>query len=195
MKKLVLVLSVLTIVFAASAFAQNFDANNVGVYLADGSHSVYAIQGESLDLHMVVTNMDAPALAGFELKLVTDGDLIIVGSTVAYPTQAINVATRMNEYIVGFDAPVPAVDGAVEVMTFSAIVTDAAFPSGIRIEPVYFASISGVPSYLANADTGELVEMHQSTGGPNDQVFVVNNEVVPVATETTTFDSLKSLYR
>mgnify|MGYP006935374947 CR=1 FL=1 len=67
--------------------------------------------------------------------------------------------------------------------------------AGIRIEPVYFSSLEGVPSFLVDANTGELVEMRQSTGGANDPVFVVNSATVPVATEATSFDSLKSLYR
>ena len=195
MKKLVLTLSILTIALAGTAFADTIHSNNIGVYLSNGEHSATAIQGESLDLHLVVSNMTANELAGFEMKMVADGPLFIVEGTFNYPTQAINVATRANEFIVGFDAPIPAISGSVEVLAFSAIVTDSAVPAGIRIEPVYFASLEGVPSFLVDANTGELVEMRQSTGGANDPVFVVNSDIIPVATEATTFDSLKSLYR
>ncbi len=195
MKKLILALTMLTIAITGTAFAGQFDTNNIGIYLSDGNHSTTAIMGESINLHLVVSNMTANELAGFELKMIADGSLAILGGTIAYPTDAINLATRQNEYIVGFDAPVPVLDGTMEVMTFDALYFGDGLPAGIRIDSVYFSSLDGVPSFLVDADTGELVEMHQSTGGANDQVFLVNADNIPVATESTTFDSLKSLYR
>jgi len=196
MKKLLIALSILTIALAGSAFAQdNSWDNNIGLYLASGEHSADADAGSVLDLHLIVSNLTAPTVSGFELKLETTGPVFVNESSVAFPTQVINVGTRTGEYIVGFDGPIPAVDGAVEVMTFSVIVTDAAAASALFIKPVYFPSIASVPSFLVDADSGELVEMRQSTGGPDDAVFVINSQEVPVATEMTTFDNLKSLYR
>lgn len=195
MKKLIVVLSILTIAFAGSAFAQDLEwQNNIGIYLADGSHAATATAGETLDLHMVITGMTSEASAGFELKMSTEGPLFLMEATIAYPDAAINVGTRTGEFIVGYANPVLAVDGQVEVMTFSVIVTDPAIPGGIFISNVYFPSIPGVPSYLADADNAEIVEMRQSTGG-GAPVFVVNEELIPVATESTSFDNLKSLYR
>ncbi len=195
MMNLAIFLTILAMVGVAPVVAQDIHSNSVGIYLADGSLSAEALQGQSLDLHLLVTNMDAFTLAGFELKIIADGPLFVLASTIVYPTAAINVATRENEYIVGFDGPVPAVDGSVEIMTFSAVVTDAAIASGLRIEPVFFSSLDDVPCFLVDAQTGELREMRQSAGGPADQVFVVNNPVIPVTTESTTFGSLKSLFR
>jgi len=195
MKKLLVVLSILTIAFAGSAFAQDAPwQNNVGVYLADGSHNVDVAAGTTLDLHLIISNLSADSVAGFELKLTAYGPLFIIGGTEVYPTQMINVGSRPGEYIVGYDSPMPA-NGSFEVMSFSAIVTDAAVPAGLLIDSVYFPSLPGVPNFLVNGGTGELVELRQSTGGADDPVFVVNTQDVPVATETTSFDNLKSLYR
>ena len=196
MKKLLVVLSILTIALAGSAFAQDAPSdNNVGIYLADGAHNADAIPGSMLDLHLVISNLTADTVSGFELKLETSGPVFIAESTIVYPTQVINVGVRVGEFIVGFDGPVPAVDGAVEVMSFSVFVTDDAVSGGLFIKPIFFPSIASVPSYLIDADSGELVEMRQSTGGADDAVFVINSQEVPVATESTSFDNLKSLYR
>ena len=195
MKKLIIALSILTIAFAGVATAQDLTwENNVGIYLADGSHATTAVQGEMVDLHVIISHMTSPAAGGFELKLVAEGSLIIVEPTIAYPTDAINAASRTGEYIVGYGTPIASVDASVEVMSFSAIVT-ADLPGALYIEPVYFETLANVPSYLADAENAIVVEMRQSTGGPSDPVFVVNTELVPVATESTTFDNLKSLYR
>ena len=195
MKKLLVVLSILTIAFAGSAFAQDAPwQNNAGVYLADGSHAADAAAGSTLDLHLILSNLTADSVAGFELKLVAFGPLFVMESSVVFPTQVINVGSRPGEYIVGFDVPMPA-DGSFEVMTFSAIVTDAAVPAGLLIQSVYFPSLPGVPNFLVDGGTGELIELRQSTGGADDPVFVVNTQDIPVATESTSFDSLKSLYR
>jgi hypothetical protein len=196
MKKLIITLSILTIAFAGTVFAQDgMSDNNIGIYLADGSHAVDAVQGEVLDLHLVITNMTSPAVAGFEVKMISEGPLFIVESSIAFPTDSINVGSRYGEIIVGFGTPLLPEAGSIEVMSFSALVSDAAQPSSLFIMPVFSPSIPGVPSYLADAQADILVEMRQSTGGPSDPVFVVNTDPVPVATESTSFDSLKSLYR
>ncbi len=196
MKKFLVVLSILSIALAGSAFADESSSdNNVGVYLADGSLSADVAAGSTLDLHVIISNMTVDSVAGFEFKMLAYGPMFINNSSIVFPTQVINVGSRPGEFIVGFDLPLLATDDAVEVMTFQAIVTDAAIPAGLLIQPVYFPSLPGVPSFLVDGDSGELVELRQSTGGADDAVFVVNSESVPVATESTSFDSLKSLYR
>lgn len=196
MKKLLVVLSILIIAVSGSAFAQDLIwQNNIGAYLADGSYEVDAAQGDVLELHMILTNMTSPACGGFEYKLSTVGGLFIMESTIAYPTDSINAASREGEFIVGYGNPIPAVSGAVEVMSVSVIVTDEE-PSGLYIGAVYFASIPGVPCYLADAANAIMVEMHQNLGDSSDAVFEVNEKgQTPVATESTSFDNLKSLYR
>lgn len=197
MKKLLVVLSILTIAVTGSALAQDLIwQNNIGAYLADGSYEADAAQGDVLELHMILTNMTSPACGGFEYKLSTVGGLFIMESTVAYPTDSINAASREGEFIVGYGNPIPAVDGAVEVMSVSVIVTDEEEPSGLYIGAVYFASIPGVPCYLADAANAIIVEMHQSLGDSEAAVFEVNEKgQSPIATESTSFDNLKSLYR
>ncbi len=196
MKKLLIVLSVLTIAFAGSAFADYSDSdNNVGVYMDNGDHFADAPAGSTLDLHVVISNLTSPTVAGFEMKLMAYGPMVINTSSIEFPTQFINVGSRFGEIIVGFDIPLLASEGSLDVMTFQAVVSDASTAAGLLIKPIYFSSIPGVPCYLVNGSSGELIEMRQSTGGPDDAVFVVNSETVPVSTQSTSFDSLKSLYR
>lgn len=196
MKKIIIALSILTIAFAGTAFAQvDSSTDMIGIYLADGNLSATAAAGETLELHMIIENMTADSAAGFELKLVAEGPLFILGASVAYPENAINASTTEGEYVVGFGLPVLSIDNSLEIMSFSVVVADDATVGSLFIKPVYYASIAGAPAYLGDVDTAQIIEMRQSTGGADDAVFVVNSVVIPVATETTSFDNLKSLYR
>jgi len=59
------------------------------------------------------------------------------------------------------------------------------------IDPVYFPSVSGAPAFLAG---GEVIAANNSTA-PGLPVLVTNSTEEPVATDATSFDNLKSLYR
>ncbi len=74
---------------------------------------------------------------------------------------------------------------------FDIIVTDPTIPGTMFLNPVYFPSITGAPAYLSN---GVVVAAHNSTA-PGTPVLVTNSTEEPVATEATSFDNLKSLFR
>jgi len=193
MKKLVLALSILTIAFAGMANAQNvFVDDSIGIFTADGANSATAGLIEPVTLHVLITGMTAPTVSAFEFKLSYDGPLVILPAT--FSDDAINAATREGEFAVGFGTPQPAVDGQVELMTFDVFSTGDGVPCSLFIGPTYFSTLDGVPSYVDNNENAQLVEMRPSTGGFDVPVFVLNGEA-PVATESTTLDALKTLYR
>ena len=140
MKKLILSLCILCLAVAGSGIAQASDS--IGVYLDNGLHGAIEPVGAVLDLHVIVKDMSATELSGFEMKLVTTGPLVVLGSSIAYPIQAINMASRPNEFIVGYSGPVPASSGSVEVMSFSAMVTGVDEVGMIFIQPVSTESTS-----------------------------------------------------
>jgi len=195
MKKMVLVIALIAMAFSGSAFAQDLIwQNNVGVYFDEGATNFCgtADNGAIVTAYLVLSNMTEDNCKGYEIKLVTEGGFQLVGKT--HPVNVVDVGTKPGEQIVGYDVPVPAVNGKVTMATFSFYVSDASVSSFATIERIYFPSIPGVPSYLT--DAGDIIEMRQSTGGPYDPVFILNGDCLgPVATEETTFDNLKSLYR
>lgn len=194
MKKLVLALSVLTLICVGVAAAQInvFVDDSIGIYNAAGENGGLLNSYTPVTLHVKLTGMTAPSVAAFEFSMIPDGPMVILGHEFSH--DAINAATRPYEWAVGFGAPVPAVDGEVELMSVEVMVTSDADPASLTLAPIYFASLEGVPCYLISNEEGGLVEMRPSTGGNETPVFVFNGDV-PVATLNENLDGLKSLYR
>ncbi len=194
MKKLILAISLLTIVFSGPVFAQDlFWQNNIGIYTDGGDFDIDANVFESFIVHVMLTNATSPDITGFEFKLVQEGALLLGDRIIDYPH--VNAATREGEFVVGFAGPHPISDGTFELMHFEIVVTDDIEAAYLYIRKIYFDSYNDVPCYVNDAD--EFVQMHQSTGDGTDPVLLINRsgggQVVP--TKSTNFDGLKSLYR
>ena len=192
MKNLVFIIALITMV-GGTAFAQGNWEDNIGVYFnADGT--VVSNNDGVAGVHhvyMVLTNVTSPTVDGFECKITAEGGMIISYASKVFPLETINVGTRYGEVIAGFGSPLATVNGNAMVMEFDIIITDPGMPGLLYIAPVYFPSIPGAPAYLS---AGEIVAAKNSTG-PGMPVLVTNIPEEPVATETTSFDNLKSLYR
>ncbi len=195
MKKMALVTVLVAMAIGGSALAQDLTwQNNVGIYFdtVGTDFCGTATNGEIVNAFLVLTNMTAADAKGYELKLVLEGGFQLV--SLGFPVDVVNVGTKPGEQIVGFAYPVAAEAGTVVLAMYTFYVSDESVSSFATIERIYFPSLPGVPSYLDG--DGNIIEMRQSTGGPYDPVFILNGDCFgPVATEETTFDNLKSLYR
>ncbi len=191
MKKLILALSILTIALAGPTFAQNAWMNNIGIYNDAGEFNVNAAAGDIIPVHVILDHATGNNIKGFELNLIEEGGMIL--SEAIIDVDHVDAATRQGEYMVGFGEPHPFVGGAFELMHFNIWVTDETAPAHLYIEHLYFSTLEGAPSYI-NSDS-EVIGMNQSTGAQDSPVFLINSLLTPVATESTTFDGLKSLYR
>lgn len=193
MKKLVFVFALIAMAFGGSVFAQPIHEDNVGIYFdADGTMASIndGIPGLK-HVYVVLTNVGHATVEGFEAKITATGGALISYDSMAFPVNAIDVGSRYGEVIAGFGSPLMVEDNKVVVMEFDIIVTDPGMPGMLFIDPVYFPSIDGAPAFLAG---GELVEARNSTA-PGLPVMVTNSTEEPVATESTSFDNLKSLFR
>lgn len=193
MKKLVFVFALVAMAIGGSAFAQNAYENNIGVYFDADATMISnndATPGVK-HVYVVLTQLTNATVEGFECKLTATGGMLISYDSKVFPVETINVGTRFGEIIAGFGSPVMAVDGMAVVMELDIIVTDPTMPGEMYLEPVYHPSTPGAPAYLSD---GVVVAAHNSTA-PGAPVLVTNSTEEPVATEATSFDNLKSLYR
>jgi hypothetical protein len=201
MKKLALVL--MFTLLATTALAQGWSQNNVGVYFDAGATSNYVdgiLPGTIVRCYVVGTGLTAAATSGFEFKLTTEGDGSFISTSIAYPTQAANLANRPDEYVVGFAGPVPVVDGQFVFMEYDLLVTGPLLPVCTYLEPIYFASIPGSSAYLGE-EPGILLPLFNSTGDPTNPngryaVCSVNGLCEgAVPSDDASWGSVKSLYR
>jgi len=191
MKKLALALCIVMVSIAGSAFALQWE-NNLGMYFdEEGSNFCDALpMGYHVNVaHLVLTNLTADSVAGWEVKITTSSNL--TKGQFVLRGDAINAASRVDEYIVGLGTPLTG--DAIVLADFDLYLMDDTTPAFVYLDGVYFHSLDNrVPAYAdGNSD---IIEIHQSTGGANDPVMIINGECV-VANEEASWDSVKSLYR
>jgi hypothetical protein len=197
MKKIALVIFLASLL-TGSAYAQlDPDDDGIGVYfdpcacvncltLDAGVHTGY----------LVITHPSSPAgVGGWEALVMADGPAAIVNWE--NMGLAVDVATRPNEHVVGLAEPIynPYSFPAVVCAIIDVLVMDTSAPVNFYIDAIYFHTLPDpVPAYLDGADYEIVKELRQSTGGPEFPVATINGECA-VATEATTFDGVKALYR
>jgi hypothetical protein len=197
MKKIALVIF-LTSLLTGNAFAQlDPDDDGIGVYF-DPCACVNCLdldQGEHMG-YIVITHPTAPAgVGGWEAKVWAEGGGLITGHELI--GNAINAATREHEFIVGLGDPIsnPYSFPAVVVAMLNVFIIDTSVPTNFFIDAVYFHSLpESQPAYLDGADYSNIIKLQQSTGGADYPVATINGECA-VATDATTFDGVKALYR
>ncbi len=198
MKKIVLVITLAAFALSGAAIAQVDPSykDNIGVYtdeagtencvtLANGEHTVY----------LVLTKMTNDACAGWESKISFD-NMFLTGF--AHRGQAVDVGSRPDEHIVGYADPLPASIGAggyvVVVADLEILILDDSQPSYMYSDEVYFSLLeNGLPAYLDGNSGGH--SLHPAFGDVGDPMFIVNGDCGPVATEDSSFGSVKSLFR
>jgi hypothetical protein len=155
------------------------------------------------DMYLAIAGVSAPTVAAWEVALDFDPALgLITGAGIV--GDGVNFAT-LPMFIVGLGTPMPPdADGnfVLAVPTFFLMVPDAVvdFFAG----PVTPASIEGVPAYVNGENLNEIIPMTFSVdidgmyvdedGWTTVPIATVNGEG-GVATESTTWGSVKSMYR
>lgn len=200
MKKTAIAL-LLTLIMAGGAFAQlDPDADGIGVYfdpcacvnclsLPAGTHTGY----------VVITHPSSDeGVGGWEAEITQTGPAAVTAWNLE--GNAINAATRPNEFVVGLGSPLvnPYMFPAVVVATLELFIYDETTPVEFFIDGVYFHSLPDYdgPAYLDGGDPSHIIGLQQIQGGPDLPVAIINGDCGGVvATESTSFDNLKALYR
>lgn len=208
MKKLLFVASALaaiSVLAPSTGFAQW--ENRIGIYTdpdpyAGGANAridlapntptfIYFVLDNPMHDGSPVANVEA-----FEFTVgTTPSDGTFFKLSESFNGQALNVSTPP-EYAVGFSSPVPVSNNKLLLMTWQVMVLTGA-DYFLFITPISAPSIPGAIAYQ-DADGGAgnlLVEMTPSNGAFTNSVFSVNGENDPVAEETESWGSVKSLFR
>lgn len=206
MKKLVVLL--LASLVATSAFAViDPDPNMMGLYFDTNADSnCLPAQPSSVPFfaYLIVTNTTAPALNAYELgyEVVVpagmEGMLFRLADSIAGgAVSGVNVGDASQvlsgDYIVGLSAPLPATE-AVVVHSMQYMLL-AVMPVEWYIGASSAPSIPGDYPVVQNAEGSILMQVGQSTGGPDIPVATVNAGECVVSVEESSFGSVKSLFR
>lgn len=191
MKKLIVL--ALTMLMASSAFAViDPDTNMIGFYF-DTAADVDCTEAAPFAItpaYIILTNPDFEGLYGIEIAYTIEGNYTNTGTVWANP-QVIDVGTPGN-HIAGFGAPTPATEATL-VMTLNLFLMDD--------NPVIFNmsgttpssdTETGLPVALIEGEVIRTLGFHTVDGG---HCAVLNGACDVVATESMSFDSVKSLYR
>ncbi|MFO7607582.1 MAG: hypothetical protein R6X35_00105 [Candidatus Krumholzibacteriia bacterium] len=195
MKKLALV--IVFSLMAGSAFGQYWSSNNIGVYLDPMGEENCGYGTGLVPMYVVGTGIETATVGGFEMKLEIEGPAW-QPLNIAYPVDALNMASRDNEWWVGYGQPAPTTNGTVVFASFDLFVESDLTPIEMFISPIYFASIPGTCAYLDGADYNIILPLYNSTGDPvtgeNVPVLTLNGQCA-VPTEDASWGEVKSLFR
>jgi hypothetical protein len=200
MKRIVLAIMMVALV-TGSSFAQDPDNpfnNNIGIYLNEAATGSCGAIGEDIPFtaYVILTRLTNPEVWGWEAKFVYE-NILSLGLTVY--GDHINAGTRPGEAIVGYSDPQIPVNGNLVVAAMDLLVSgffnDVSQPSNVYIEGIYFNLLpNGQPAYLAQSGGGG-VALWQAIGGEDEAQLSMNCGCAPVATEESTWGTVKSLYR
>ncbi len=200
MKKIAFAL-LLTLFVAGNAAAQlDPDADGIGVYF-DPCACVNCLElpaGEHLGYVVITHPTSAEGVGGWEATIFNTGPGVVTEWELL--GNAINVASRPNEFIVGLGEPVinPYSFPAVVVAIAHLFIIDDSSPVEFFIDGVYFHSIpdNDQPAYLDGSDYDIIKPLQQIQGSADLPVAIINGDCSGVvATTSESFDSLKALYR
>jgi hypothetical protein len=197
MKKLFLLLGLGTLLMASPALAQiDPDEDGVGIYFdpCACNYCVTLDEGEHLG-YVVITHPTAPeGVAGWELEISWEGPAVVL--EYIYEGMAINVETPPS-FAVGLGEPIsnPYMFPAVVVLTMRVLLLDTADPVNFFIDGIQFHSLpERVPAYVDGGNLDNIIELRQSTGGPDFPVATINGDCA-VATEESSWSDVKQLFR
>lgn len=163
----------------------------IGIYFDEdaSNHCATLPTGEVHRAYVIVTNLQDPTgLSGWECMVLLDGPIMVVNWDIG---EAINPFSPP-QFSVGLFRPM-ARSPVMVLMEISFLLTDEARVS-FYLHHIFTPSLPDVPVYASGHDPGLLRPFHQSTGGLNFPVAVVNGDC-PVASEGTSWGNVKALYR
>ncbi len=203
MKKLlfaVSALAALSLLAPSAGFAQAY--NQMGIYLDEEATTVNTtLETGLLDVYLVATmpyshTADAPVtvIKGFECAIIIAGTATYLDAANTYPVPGLNVGNDRNMHY-GFSAGA-AVSGTSMVLCELHILKASAGTLTFHVAPADPASVDGMMAIIDFTTAPQtLVGMNPASGSFDDPVFAVNVDPGIVATEATTFDNIKAMYR
>lgn len=183
---------VLAAILASTASAGlDPDRDSLGAYFDPGGNQVRINRPlfTPTNVYLVLMNPSGPT-DGFECTVSRTGPMsLLLGDT--YPNPTIDIDGSSGGYAVGAAYPFPANGNAMVLCTMSIMLT-AAGAVEFRIGPGTIPSMpGGLPVVTGN---NVLRRCGVSSGDVRLPVAIINGGS-PVATETSTFGAVKSLYR
>lgn len=211
MKKLVILLAMTSLV-VGSAFALSDDGeNSLGVYFDQtyDSNCMALAANQTLNAYWVLANCEFAAIGGFEFQWGIDPAPAVapIITSLTLPPQALNIGDQHN-LIVGIGTPYATSEATVLATVGFFIIVP--FEGFINVGPSDPASIAGHCAFNDAFDVSHIVPMNFSTVDGVDVVVNADGWVVPgvgqfsnacagpqdpVATETTNWGSMKSLFQ
>ncbi len=183
---------------SGEVFAQAVHDNFIGIYLDEAAQENCGELPVGMHRgHLVLTELTAGEVWGWEATIAFTN---LYPGSFEHRGQAIDIGTRVNEHVVGFATPLAATNGAVVVADFDFLVVNADLAYA-EIGPVYFELLDdGFPAYLDGASVGlplYPVELRPDPAGIDliASFFVNSGTCHPVAAESVSFGTVKSLYR
>ncbi len=196
MKKLVMLVSLITLVFCAG-LTQAQENDTMGLYFdlygqnacLDADNLVpYTV----LDLYLLLLNPSYPELLGFEVGMTVEGPAMLLSAYIANP-QFIDIGSPGN-HVVGFAEPM-VLEEINHLVTFEMMYTSTSAESVCFI--LHGSDPSSIdPLYPTALYTGEVLlslgieYVYEDCSALIDPVFC---DITP--TDSATWDSLKSMYR
>ena len=196
MKKLVMFVSLVTLVFGAGlALAQENDTMGLffDLYGQDACLDADNIAPYTMfDLYLLLLNPSYPELLGFEVGMTVEGPAMMISANIANP-QFIDIGSPGN-HVVGFGSP-------MELEAINHLITFEMMYMGTAADAVCFILHGSEPSsvdplYPTALYNGEVLvplgieNIYENCSALIDPVFC---DITP--TDSATWDSLKSMYR
>jgi len=194
MKKLLVLLATLAI--AGSAFAVvDPDTNMLGIYF-DETADTPCIEGvapySQIPTYVILTMPNFDYLYGIEFGYDKTANLTVLSTTWTDP--AVTDVGQAGNHIVGFGNPWPTSEATVIATMNVMYMETAGAPASFALKGSDPSSIDPMlPTALLN--NGELITLGTSTLPGTASAQINGGCVDVVATETSTLDAVKSLYR
>ncbi len=191
MKKLALVLALTLTALAGSAFAIDWSADNVGIYLdeAASTNCGPAAPFTPVPAFLVLTNLSTPDINAWEIALTYSNVISLSFQPRGY--SPIDVGINPGEHLVGLAEALVPVNGTVVIADMTLMVQNTN-PASISCNGVFFHSLDAkVPAFQGTDEVIRELRPISPTGSP---ILTINGDCV-VATETSSFGNVKSLFR
>jgi hypothetical protein len=208
MKTLLVLIAVISLGLAGLANAQcNTDPDEIGIFWTQACENCITcldfFNGPTQAYVILINSTQPGGVGGFEFSLTNaDGSLFAPPpadfvTTYTLPPGAINVASAP-DFVVGLATPTP-YSPCIILVTIDMLIFDPA-PWCFGVKPFITPSIPGHMAYVPYDDPSFLLPMYPNTGpGVTDYTMACLNDPNcppgPIATEETTWGTLKSLYR
>ncbi len=193
-------LMALTLLIPAVGMAQW--QNELGIYTEDMASNTTSGMAATNTVYFVITNpynvdegRPVEWIHGYECGIEMEGEGIVLA--VRWPVDSINVGTMTNHVVAYGQTDVQVIDQAAVVAEMDIFYIDGAGgPLTLTLKPVVPPSIPGQMAYLDRDDPGDgLIPLMTVSGDWNSPVFAINADPEIVATDQSSFDNIKAMYR